>query len=230
MKFILVTLLAIFNLKAEVYEINKDHSKVQFSVEYMSMTKVDGIFKNYVGTFAMNGNQISKIDITIDPNSVDTNEPKRDFHLKGHEFFFASNYPAIKFKSINGLAVTEKKSHKFSGELTIRDFTKTISGDLLYKGKIVDPWGKENLFFEYKTEIDRKDFGMKWNKELDQGGYLVGDKVQVVISIQAQKSGDKTAFSTHMIPSTKGIVERDQLKKGKIKKLSTSTDPNAKKD
>ena len=67
---------------------------------------------------------------------------------------------------------------------------------------------------------------MKWNKELDSGGYLVGDLIRLKMSAQAQVAGEKTAFSTHMIPSTKGIIERDQLKKGKIKKLSTSTDPN----
>jgi hypothetical protein len=66
---------------------------------------------------------------------------------------------------------------------------------------------------------------MNWNKELDNGGLLVGDEVRIKISVQAQPKGEKTAFSTHMIPSTKGIIERDQLKRGKIKKLSTSTDP-----
>lgn len=60
---------------------------------------------------------------------------------------------------------------------------------------------------------------------MDNGGVLIGDKALVKITIQAQASGDKTAFSTHMIPSTKGIIERDQLKKGIIKKLTTSTDP-----
>ena len=66
---------------------------------------------------------------------------------------------------------------------------------------------------------------MSWNKMLDNGGYLIGDQVGITITIQSQPQGEVTPFSTHMIPSTKGIVERDLLKRGKIKKLSTSTDP-----
>jgi hypothetical protein len=111
------------------------------------------------------------------------------------------------------------------GFLTIRGVKKEVTLNGIYKGKVLDPWNKENFFFEFETTIDRKDFGMNWNKELDNGGLLVGDEVRIKISVQAQPKGEKTAFSTHMIPSTKGIIERDQLKRGKIKKLSTSTDP-----
>ena len=214
------------NVFADLYQINKEHSKINFEVDYMTLTKVQGQFKDYSASFDFDSvhNSIKNIQVIVEAKSVDTNEPKRDFHLKGHEFFFASNYPQIKFTSNANFILVPHKKIKLSGILEIRNIKKTVVGELLYKGKIQDPWGKENLFFEYHLAIDRKDFGMNWNKEMDQGGFLVGDIVSLNVSVQAQKFGDKTAFSTHMIPSTKAIIERDQLKKGKIKKLTTATD------
>lgn len=97
-----------------------------------------------------------------------------------------------------------------SGDLEIRGIKKRVSGKAKYKGLVTDPWGKDSLFFEFNLEIDRKDFGMNWNKELDQGGLLVGDIININILLQAQKEGEKTSFSTHMIPSA-------ALKKSKSK-------------
>jgi polyisoprenoid-binding protein YceI len=229
MKNITLTVLFLFSIigKASLYEINEDHSKVNFEVEYMTLTKVQGQFKNYEGTFKFDekSKTIEEIQAKIFARSIDTNEAKRDFHLKSHEFLFASNFPEITFTTNQKITLKEKKNLKISGILEIRGIKKNVTGDIMYKGHMIDPWGKENLFIEFKTQINRKDFGMNWNKELDQGGYLVGDLVSINLSIQAQKAGEKTAFSTHMIPSTKAIKERELLKKGKLKKLSTSTDP-----
>ncbi|MGZ3788869.1 MAG: YceI family protein [Bacteriovorax sp.] len=215
-------------LSAKVLEINEDHSKILFDIDYMKLTTVQGQFKKYSGTFNMNEaeTEIKDISVVIKADSVDTNEPKRDFHLKGHEFFLTTTYPEIDFKAPGPITIPHDKKFKVKGTLTLRGIKKAMTFDALYKGKILDPWKKENYFFDLSGELDRQDFGMKWNKELDNGGYLVGDKVRIKISIQAQIAGEKTPFSTHMVPSTKGIVERDQLKRGKIKKLSTSTDPN----
>jgi polyisoprenoid-binding protein YceI len=232
MKVIIILLVSFlsFNIYSSIseYQINKEHSKIQFQIEYMSLTKVQGIFKDYQAKFEFDNstNVLKKVEATIFPSSIDTSDPKRDYHLKGHEFFFIANYPAMKFASVEPMQLKLKSKSVFKGMIEIRGIKKEVIGDIIYKGSILDPWGKENLFFEISLELNRQDFGMKWNKELDQGGYLVGDKVNVALNIQAQKSGEKTAFSTHMIPSTKAIIERNQLKKGKLKKLSTSTDPN----
>lgn len=211
---------------ADVYELNREHSKVKFTVDYMSLSKVEGIFKDFTSSFEFNPktNKLKKIEAKIEAKSVDTSDPKRDNHLRGMEFLFSSKYPEISFTSEQEITVVPKKKTKLNGVLEIRGIKQNIVGDLIYKGKVLDPWGKENLFLEFSTEIDRKKFNMVWNKELDEGGLLVGDNVGIQIIIQAQLKGEKTSFSTHMIPSTKGIVERDQLKKGKIKKLSTSTE------
>lgn len=225
--FIIILSFLSFNSNATQYELNKEHSKINFNVEYMTLSKVEGQFKDYESQFEFDSKsgKLTKISAMINPNSVDTNDQKRDFHLKGHEFLFVSNYPQIQFTSSDSVNLKIKEKTKINGVLEIRGIKKSINADLLYKGSIIDPWGKENVFFEFNTIINRKDFGMVWNKEMDQGGYLVGDNVGIQIIVQAQKAGEKTAFSTHMIPNTKAMSERDQLKKGKIKKLSTSTDP-----
>ncbi len=226
-KIIIMLLLNSTLASARLLEINHDHSKVLFDIDYMKLATVQGTLKSYQGTFnmSMGENEISDVSVIIDASSVDTNEAKRDFHIKGHEFFLVASYPEIRFEALGPVSIIKDSKFKIKGFLTLRGIKKEIWLEGLYKGRMLDPWNKENYFFELNTEINRKDFGMNWNKELDTGGVLVGDKVRIKISLQAQPSGDKTAFSTHMIPSTKGIIERDQLNKGKIKKLSTSTDP-----
>lgn len=227
MKKILFLFLLSTNLFAASYELNKDHSKVSFNVDYMTLTKVEGQFKKFKSTFDFDPETkvLKNVNAIIDVKSIDTNEAKRDFHLKGQEFFFSSKYPEIVFTISSPLHLVENKTVKFEGMLNIRGIEKSINGEIKYKGKILDPWGKENIFFEISTKLNRQEFNMNWNKELDKKGYLVGDEVRIEVNVQGQKAGEKTASSTHMVPDTKGIRERMQLKNGKIKKLSTSTDP-----
>ena len=222
--FVLIT----FNsLQAKEFELIKEHSKIAFDVDYMLMTKVEGQFKNFSGFFTLNNseNDISNIRINVNSDSVDTNDGKRDFHLKGHEFFFAANYPEITFESPGPIKIEVGKKLTIGGYLTMRGVKRPLILEGIYKGKLKDPWGKENYFFVLNGELDRKTYGVVWNKSMDNGGMLIGDNVRITITVQAQVLGEKTPFSTHMVPTTKGIVERDQLAKGKIKKLSTSTDP-----
>lgn len=221
-KWILILLLS-QNIRALEYEIIHEHSKISFEVDYMAITKVSGEFRKYNSTINIQNSQIESLEVQIAADSVFTNDDKRDFHLKSHEFFFASKYPIIKFTAKNINIPKKLASINFTGNLELHGIVKSIPFHGIYRGTMKDPWGKENLFFEFEASLNRKDFGMNWNKELDQGGFLVGDKVNIKVLVQAQKKGDKTAFSTHMIPATKGIIERDQLRKGKINKLTTST-------
>jgi polyisoprenoid-binding protein YceI len=229
MKYFLVLIMLSFlnSLTAKEIEIIKEHSKIIFDIDYMIVTKVQGQFKDYRGTLNINEDkgEIYNIKVIALANSIDTNDGKRDFHLKGMEFFQATSYPEILFESRGPFKVTPLKKFSFEGNLTIRGIKKKIFWEGTYKGKLKDPWNKENYFFELTGVLNRKDYGMLWNKKMDNGGLLIGDQTTINITIQAQATGDKTAFSTHMIPDTKGIIERDQLQKGIIKKLTTSTDP-----
>ncbi|MDO9182951.1 MAG: YceI family protein [Bacteriovorax sp.] len=229
MKFLFpFIILSVFStVNAKEIEIIKEHSKIIFNIDYMLVTKVQGQFKDYHGTLNINEEktEIYNIKVTAVANSIDTNDGKRDFHLKGMEFFQATNFPKVLFESKGPFKYVALKKFNLPGNLTIRGIKKPITLEAVYKGKLKDPWNKENYFFELTGELNRKDFGMLWNKKMDAGGVLIGDIVQINITVQAQATGDKTAFSTHMIPESKGIKERDQLNKGLIKKLTTSTDP-----
>lgn len=212
---------------ATTLEIVREHSRVSFDVDYMMMTKVEGQFKGYHGFFEINDkeNQLSNIRVEVAADTVDTNDGKRDFHLRGHEFLNTTVFPDITFKAKGPVQITDAKKFQIKGDVTLRGITKPMVLEGVYKGIGKDPWGKDSYFLEMTGEINRKDFGIVWNKQADSGGYLLGDIVRLKIVVQAQKIGDKTPFSTHMIPATKGIVERHDLKAGRIKKLTTPTDP-----
>lgn len=231
MKFLLLLSLITIGLTSQVtareIEIIKEHSKIAFDIDYMIVTKVQGQFKDYHGTININEdkNEIYNIKVVALTNSIDTNDGKRDFHLKGMEFFQATNYPEVLFEAKGPFKISPQKKFRLTGDLTVRGIKKPFILEGVYKGKLKDPWNKENYFFELEGVMDRKAYGMVWNKKMDNGGLLIGDQAHISITVQSQATGDKTAFSTHMIPSTKGIIERDQLKKGIIKKLTTSTDP-----
>lgn len=224
--FVLLSLIS-FNSYSKDYELIKEHSKIAFDVDYMLMTKVEGQIKNFTGTFSLNNseNDLSNIKIVALAESVDTNDGKRDFHLRGHEFFLSATYPEIIFESPGPIKIAPGKKLVIGGYLTMRGVKRPLILEGVYKGKQKDPWGKDNFFFTLSGELDRKTYGINWNKAMDNGGYLIGDTVRISLTVQAQVLGEKTPFSTHMVPTTKGIVERDQLNRGQIKKLSTSTDP-----
>jgi len=213
---------------AGVYEINRDHSHLKFSVEYLKSSTVEGQFRYFQGKFQFDTTSqvLSQLNVKITAKTIDTLNQKRDFHLRGHEFLFAAKYPEIIFTLDKPLTLNKDHWTNTEAQLSLRDkVKKNLPVSVLYKGSVIDPWGKENLFFELKSSINRKEFDMTWNKILDQGGLALGEDVSIHAVIQAQVDGASTSFSTHMVPSTKGIVERDLLKKGSIKKLSTSTDP-----
>lgn len=213
MKFIVLLLLFPLSVYSASLEINKEHSSVQFSVDYMTMIKVEGRFKKFSGSFGFEpkSHLLQKIKVAIDSNSLDTNEPKRDFHLKTMDFLFTSKYPEILFHTNDSFSLPLNKVTNLSGELEIRGIKKRVNGKAKYKGTVIDPWGKENYFFEFNLKVNRKDFGMNWNKKIDQGGFLVGDIVDIKILIQAQIEGQKTSFSTHMIP-TSALKKRKKIK------------------
>lgn len=232
MKYILIVLITALIYSqythAKQFEVVAEHSKISFDIEYMSMTKVDGQFKKYRGFFDINDadNQLSNVKVEIVGASVDTNDKKRDFHIRGHEFFFVSKYPDITFQAKGPVSIAEGQSFKLTGDLTLRGVTRPMTFDGVYKGKRLDPWNKYNYFFTLTGMIKRKDFDIVWNKQMDSGGWLVGDEVRLNITVQGQAIGSKTSFSTHMVPQTKAIQERADLKSGKINKLTTPTDVN----
>jgi polyisoprenoid-binding protein YceI len=174
-------------LAADTYQFDKAHTTVGFQVRHI-VTNVGGKFQDFSGTIRVDRArpESSSVEFTIQAASINTNEPKRDEHLKSPDFFDVANQPTITFKSTS-VKATGKDAYEVTGNLTMRGVTKQITLPVTFLGEAKDPWGNEKMGFETATTLNRKDYGINWNKALDQGGFLVGDDVKVEISVEANK-------------------------------------------
>jgi len=173
--------------EAVTYAIDPDHSQVIFKVKHMGISTVTGRFDLVEGSYTFDEAEIdnSSVETTIQTASVNTNKQKRDDHLKSPDFLNVDKYPTITFKSKevkkggDGLIIV--------GDLTINGVTKQVELDAEYGGKAVDPMGNERTAFTAETKIDRKDYGITWNKTLDTGGLVVGDDVRIELEVEGIK-------------------------------------------
>jgi polyisoprenoid-binding protein YceI len=174
-------------LAAETFQFDKSHTTVGFQVRHI-FTMLGGKFQDFSGTIKVDRAkpENSSVEFAVQVASVFTNEPKRDEHLKSPDFFDAASHPAITFKSTSVKPVG-KDVYEVTGPLTMRGVTKVVTLPVTFLGEGKDPWGNEKMGFETSTTLNRKDYGINWNKALDQGGVLVGDEVKVQISIEANK-------------------------------------------
>jgi polyisoprenoid-binding protein YceI len=167
------------------FQIDKAHSDATFQVRHL-ITKVRGRFSDFAGTIEFDREQPaqSKVEFSIQAESIDTSEPTRDKHLRSDDFFAVEQYPAITFRSTT---ITPRGTDRYDveGDLTIRGVTKRIVLPVTHLGTAKDPWGNEKLAFEAETTISRKDYGLNWNAALETGGFLVGDEVKIELQIQA---------------------------------------------
>ena len=174
-------------LAADTYQFDKAHTTVGFQVRHI-VTNLGGKFQDFSGTIKVDRvkPETSSVEFTIQAASINTNDPKRDEHLKSPDFFDVANQPTITFKSTS-VKPTGKDAYDVAGNLTMRGVTKAITLPVTFLGEGKDPWGNEKIGFETATTLNRKDYGINWNKALDQGGLLVGDEVKVQISVEANK-------------------------------------------
>ncbi len=167
------------------YNIDTSHSLVRFSVPHLVISSVEGRFKEFSGTIEFDEKSItsSKANVTINVASIDTDEAKRDKHLRDTDFFDVAKYPEMKFSSLK----FKKKGNKLLavGTLQIKDVTKEVELDVDYKGAIVDPWGMKRIAFSATTQINRKDFGVSFHKVMEAGGLVVGDQIDISIKVEA---------------------------------------------
>lgn len=175
--------------QAAQYKLDPAHTIVGFSVKHLVVSKVKGRFNKFDGGFVFDEkkNEVSKIDVKVDPTSVDTNDKKRDEHLMSPDFFDVKKNPEMHFKSDKAVTVKADQPVKVTGELTMRGVTKPVTLDLTYGGTVTDPWGNEKVGFTLAGKINRKDWGINWNKTLDKGGVTVSDDVMIEIEGEAQK-------------------------------------------
>lgn len=173
-------------LRAETYEIDSAHSNVGFRIRHL-VAKTSGRFTKFSGTidFTPGKPETWKVDADIDPASVNTDNEKRDGHLKTADFFDVEKFPKMGFKSTK---VTDVKGEtaKLHGDLTMHGVTKPVVLELEIGGTTKDPWGNAKAGFTARGKVNRKEFGMVWNKALDAGSVMLGEEVDVVIDVEAQ--------------------------------------------
>lgn len=171
------------------WAIDFSHSKIGFSVRHFGITETEGFFKSVEATILSDSKDFSDIsvEISIDANSIYTNDDQRDEHLKSADFFETEKFPNILFTSTS-IKKAEENSFKLNGNLTIRDITKPITLDLEYVGIVPkDPYGNTKAGLILQGKINRKDFGLVWNVALDHGGLAVSEMVKINCPIQLLK-------------------------------------------
>ena len=171
---------------AATWEIDPAHASVEFRVRHLMVAWVKGAFPDVAGTVEIDETDLtkSKVSVTIGAASIDTNNAKRDEHLRSADFLGTASYPAITFVSTK-IVVEGGQLRQVTGDLTIRGTTRTVtlSVDELTPA-IKDPWGNTRRGATASTEINRKDFGLTWNKTLETGGLVVGDEVRIALGIE----------------------------------------------
>jgi polyisoprenoid-binding protein YceI len=177
--------------RTSTWRLDPAHSSVEFSIKHMMMTTVRGRFKDVQATLTGDEQHPDGccVEAEIKVASIDTGSPDRDVHLKSADFFDAERFPTIGFRStsIEGRPRNEGDRFKATGDLTIRDATLQVVLDCVFEGRGNDLWGKERAGFSASTEIDRRDWGLRWNQAIETGGVLVANRVRIEVEVQFVK-------------------------------------------
>ena len=187
-KIFLSLALSAVGVFAQSYDIDTAHSGASFTVKHMMVTNVSGRFSNVQGKIAVDEKNLGKssIEATIDVSTINTNEPKRDGHLKSPDFFDVAKYPTMTFKS----SKIYKAGGKFlvEGTLTLHGVSKPVTLTIdEFSPEVTPAPGKIVRGAVAKTKISRKEFGLTWNKTIEAGGVVVGDEIAITLEIEATR-------------------------------------------
>lgn len=175
------------------WNVDAAHSKLGFAVTHMMVSETEGKFKIYEGQVSslkkdadFNG---AIINFSIDAASINTDDEKRDGHLKSPDFFDVAKYPKITFKSTSMKAGKIKNTYVLVGDLTMHGVTKSVTLNAIGASKIVkDPYGMERYAFKVTGVLNRKDYGLTWNAALEAGGVAVSEDVRLDITVEITKA------------------------------------------
>ncbi len=175
------------------WQIDPNHSHIQFSVRHLMISTVRGRFDRFTGTIEGDEQNPtgSRVEVQIEAASVDTRNPQRDSDLRSANFLDADNYPYITFKSTR-IEQADASHGRMVGDLTIRGITREVVLDVEYAGQAKTPWGTTSAGFSATTKINRKDWGLTYNVALETGGVMVGDQITVDIELELVKQADQT--------------------------------------
>lgn len=170
------------------WAIDPTHSEIGFKVKHMMFTNVSGKFNLFDADIENEEEnfETAAINFSAEVNSINTGNDDRDNHLRSADFFDVENFGKLTFKSTNVKKVNEGE-YKISGDLTIKDVTKSITLDTEYSGLMKDPWGNTKIGLSLNGKINRKEFGLTWNAALETGGVLVGEDIKLNAEVQFVK-------------------------------------------
>jgi polyisoprenoid-binding protein YceI len=170
------------------WHVDPTHSSVEFEVKHMMIATVRGRFREFEGTIeAAEDINDSRVYGKVKAASIDTNDETRDAHLRSADFLDVETYPEITFDSTH-IEPLGGPEFRVTGDLTIRGVTRTVELDSTVEGAEVDPWGNERVGIRIRGQIDRKEFGLTWQKLLESGGFLVGEDVKILVDVSAVKA------------------------------------------
>jgi polyisoprenoid-binding protein YceI len=176
------------NLVKSSWKVDTTHSKIGFSARHMVIAEVEGQFRNFdLNVDAGENFSDSEINLTIQTASIDTGNTDRDNHLKSSDFFDAVNNPEIKFTSTSFEKINDEE-FKLKGDLTIRGITKPVDLDVVYGGRVKDPWGNDRVGFHIEGKVNRFDYDLKWNSFMETGGAVVGKMIKLICHVELIRS------------------------------------------
>ena len=184
--------------KKTKWVIDPMHSEVLFKIKHLVISTVTGSFRKFDGLAETEGDDFknAKVTFEMEVKSIDTNQPQRDEHLQNGDFFEADIYPKITFESTS---FTSKggSDYKMIGNLTLKGVTKPVELNVEYGGSENNGHGTLKHGFEVTGIINRKEFGMTWNKITDSGGLGLGEDVKLIANIQVSKLVEETVTAQH---------------------------------
>lgn len=186
---IVIALFSVALVQAQTtWNIDPSHSSIRFAVDHMVISEVEGIFSKYEGSVVSAKGDFSdaKINFTVDVNSVNTDNEKRDEHLRGADFFETGNYPKMTFVSTSVQKIGDKK-YNLKGKLTLHGVTKEITLAMTYGGTTKDPWGNTKAGLKVTGVINRTDFGLKYNSVMEAGNLMIGEDVTITAKVELVK-------------------------------------------
>lgn len=170
------------------YTLDPQHTRLGFVARHAMVTKVRGSFNEFSGTVTVDGEnpENSSVEVNIDTNSIDTRNEQRDGHLRTNDFLDIEKYPQITFSS-TGVRQVSDDTFEVTGDLTVKDVTKSVTIPFEYGGAATDPFGNFRIGFDGSLTIDRREYNVLWNAPLETGGLLVSEKVTLEFEVSAIK-------------------------------------------
>lgn len=170
------------------WAVDPTHSELTFKVKHLMITNVKGEFRKFDASIVSEGDDFSraKVEVTVDANSIFTNNEDRDNHLRSADFFETEKYPTLTFHGTEFKKVDDE-NYQLTGMLTMKGVEKAVTLDVEFGGFMKDPYGNEKAGFSFSGKLNRKDWGLNWNAALEAGGVMVSEEVRIFGEVQFVK-------------------------------------------